>query len=341
MVQNRVTFADAAYVILAEAREPLHYKELARVVLERGLFKSRGKTPEQTLRSQISREVSTKGDESRFINQDQGMIILAPAVMANIDQELVAFVLETSGMDAEEAKARAAEVASGAAAPAAPDAAAPEVEPEPEAAPAAEAAAPAVHDDLTPEDLDDDEDDDEDMDFSGTFASEEKDPVVHDAPPEMGEDDLDDSRADFVLAPPPIEDDTEQDFLSVAAEVGDEMHSREYEASMDELAPIVVPPHEGGAAEIARLPQGGRSVLIVKIVRRQGAAQIQLVEELESLVSGVVSRLLLTLPGEDLEEFLDALTLTKKVMEQSFRGGEEEGAPTGASSEAPREAPLS
>lgn len=102
------------------------------------------------------------------------------------------------------------------------------------------------------------------------------------------------------------------------------MKSNEYHASMDELAPIVVPPHEGGAAEIARLPMGGRSVLIIKIVRRHGRPQIQLVEELESLISGVVGRLLLTLPGEDLSDMLEAMLICRKVISESFIGGEDE-----------------
>jgi hypothetical protein len=118
------------------------------------------------------------------------------------------------------------------------------------------------------------------------------------------------------------EDDSEQDFLSVGPDLGD-MTSSEYDASMVELAPIVVPPYEGGAAEIARIPLGGRTVLIVKVVRRGGQPQIQLVEELESLVAGAVGRLLLTLPGEDVEDLLGAMIQVKRVIHESFRPDEE------------------
>lgn len=390
VVQNRVTFGDAAYVVLVERGEPTHYKELAREVLDRGLFKSRGKTPEQTLRSQIAREVNTKGDESRWVNLEQGIIDLSERHKAAIDQELIAHVLKNSGVDEAEAVATAAALASGAAAPsaeaatgaeapasdpapaadvesdAAPAEAAP-AEPAPakvEAAPsepapakaegaaseAAESAAaepaaveaddgddddpdlsaagrgfiPIQLDDVERADSDDDEDDE---DEDGTFATAERDPVVHEAPSELAEGDDD---AEVSVRQDEVEEDSEQDFLSTGEL--DDMTSLEYETSMEELAPIVVPPHEGGAAEIARIPLGYRTGLIVKVVRRDDKPQLQLVEELESLVSGVVGRLLLTLPGDEVEDLTDALLTAQKVIDASFTAREEMPAPPRESS---------
>lgn len=399
MVTNRHTFADAAFVFLRECKEELHYKELARRVLEARYFVSRGKTPGQTLRSQISREIKQAGEDARFVNHDGGIIAISDRGRDADARELEEFVREFSTRPEKKAPAKkaakkgakkpakktakkaaaakdaapkdppeseaggdvaapgdAAPVddamnAEGAGAPAAVEvsaeapAAAP---PAPHGAPVAEAgprgssasatapvppaaAAPEpageageaggrgaafIPVDLGEPDFDDDEDDVGD----GTFASSERDVALLDDDPD--DDDADTAATRTGTAKVSLDEDSEQDFLSVGRDLR-EMKSTEYNASMDELAPIVVPPHEGGAAEIARLPMGGRSVLILKVVRRQGRPQVQLVEELESLISGVVGRMLLTLPGEDLPDLLEALMTTKKVIAQSFVPGEE------------------
>jgi len=47
-----MSFLDATYEILKEAGELLHYREIARRALERGLIRTKGRTPETTLRAQ-------------------------------------------------------------------------------------------------------------------------------------------------------------------------------------------------------------------------------------------------------------------------------------------------
>lgn len=325
MAPKTHTFADAAYAYLLENPGSVHYKDLTRLVLEKGYFFSRGKTPEQTLRSQLSREIAQKGDEARFVNEAQGVISLSPFGSEKPDAALLEQV-RAFAAELEQAAAGAAEVV----APVAEEApdltleAAPEEAPEAPSSAAVAVAAPEPSPAFVPLELEEVEDGEDEEFFADTFATEERDPVVHAAPDE--DDELDESSSELSLAPARLEEDSDQDFLSVGTGIG-EMTSHEYEASMDELAPIVVPPHEGGAAEIARLPLGGRSVLIVKVVRRQGQPQIQLVEELESLISGVVGRLLLTLPGEDLELLLATLDQTRKVIDASFVAGSHEGSP--------------
>jgi hypothetical protein len=352
LVQNRHTFADSAYVTLVVAGEDLHYKDLAEKILEGGFFVSKGKTPAQTLRSQISREITTRGETARFVNRDHGMISLSEFARENPDEPLVEAVKAFSVVQltklakrAKKAAAKAPEpvkVAEPVKAPEVIPESAPakaaevevEVAPEEEAPPVVEAvaqetpaetpveAAPEVPiepsqapepDTFIPVDLDDGSFEDEFF-TDGTFATAEHEVFL-----------LEESEDEGEAVPTPshfIEDDSEQDFLSVGPDLG-EMTSSEYDASMEELAPIVVPPYEGGAAEIARLPLGGRTVLIVKVVRRNGQPQIQLVEELESLVSGAVGRLLLTLPGEDVNDLLGALLQVRKVISESFLGDQE------------------
>ncbi len=342
MVQSRVTFADAAYVVLVETGHEIHYKELAQRVLEAGLFTSKGKTPEQTLRSQIAREVKDKGDESRFLTRDAGKIELAPAHRERPDRELILTVLSAAGVAPADAEIRADTLVAGsravqepgstseaalveesAASPSGPEATDGPVAPaeagpeateeggEPESF--ASDAGPADHDE-GPGDAEGSHGDD----VERTFATPEQDVVVYDAPDDFEREGSFDE-AEVVVPVHHLEkdEDSDQDFLSLGS-IRDGMESSQYDATMEELAPIVVPPHEGGAAEIARIPLGGRTVLIVKVVRRQDLPFIQLVEELESLVSGVVGRILLTLPGEDLADLVDALQTCGKVIEQSF-----------------------
>jgi hypothetical protein len=52
-----MSFLDAAYEILKEAGEPLHYREIARRALERGLIRTKGRTPEATLRTQLGTSI--------------------------------------------------------------------------------------------------------------------------------------------------------------------------------------------------------------------------------------------------------------------------------------------
>ncbi len=401
MVQNRHTFADAAYVHLLEKGESMHYKDLARAVLDASYFVSRGKTPEQTLRSQISREIRQQVEEARFVNEDAGVISLSEKGKNEPDKELQEFVHGfAERQKAKGTKAKPAKTASKAAAKSAsktasksssktaskkaakstdstklkpaealakvlakvaakPDRAtkvskekaakaspakAPSEAKSPEATPAVPATSPeapaqeappkmapaspdkqsaraeedrskkaAAAPAFIPVDLGEVRyDDEEDTEGDGTFATAQQEILVHDDP-EDGEV----GNAGVSKITTRLEEDTEQDFLSVGPDLRD-MTSTVYNASMDELAPIVVPPHEGGAAEIARLPMGGRSVLIIKVVRRKGVAQIQLVEELESLISGVVGRLLLTMPGKDLPDLIEGLQTTQKVIEGSF-----------------------
>jgi hypothetical protein len=53
---NRTTYLDAAWMLLEESGGPLHYKDLTRLALERGLIEPKGLDPEATMRGQIYKE---------------------------------------------------------------------------------------------------------------------------------------------------------------------------------------------------------------------------------------------------------------------------------------------
>jgi hypothetical protein len=62
MTERRLSFLDAAILILRETGRPMTAKELALAALERGLIKSGGKTPDATLAAQLYVRVREQPD---------------------------------------------------------------------------------------------------------------------------------------------------------------------------------------------------------------------------------------------------------------------------------------
>lgn len=67
-----ITGLDAAATVLRDAGKPLDVKTMVARMLERGLWKTAGKTPAATIYSAIIREISGKGSNSRFQKSDRG-----------------------------------------------------------------------------------------------------------------------------------------------------------------------------------------------------------------------------------------------------------------------------
>ncbi len=67
------SFKEAARIVLSEADEPLHYREIARRIVERGLVETSGRTPEATVNAQLSSDISAKGEESLFVRTAPGV----------------------------------------------------------------------------------------------------------------------------------------------------------------------------------------------------------------------------------------------------------------------------
>jgi len=63
--------------VLAEASEALNTKEMVERMLAKGLWKTNGKTPAATIYAAIVREISAKGDASRFVKIERGTFALA------------------------------------------------------------------------------------------------------------------------------------------------------------------------------------------------------------------------------------------------------------------------
>ena len=68
-------FKNAAIEVLKDAKKPLHYKEITRLALEKGLLETNGKTPEASMNAQLTMDIKNKGKASDFIK-------VAPATFA-------------------------------------------------------------------------------------------------------------------------------------------------------------------------------------------------------------------------------------------------------------------
>ena len=77
---KRPSGLDAAAQVLAKAKEPLNCKEMVERMLAEGLWRTGGKTPAATIYSAILREISGKGEASRFVKAERGKFTLAKGV---------------------------------------------------------------------------------------------------------------------------------------------------------------------------------------------------------------------------------------------------------------------
>jgi restriction system protein len=62
--------------LLTEMGTPLHYLEITRLILERGLWKTAGKTPEATVNALLAVDIKKHGSNSRFQRTGEGMFAL-------------------------------------------------------------------------------------------------------------------------------------------------------------------------------------------------------------------------------------------------------------------------
>ena len=74
---KRPSGLDAAAQVLAEAKQPLTSGEMVQRMLDKGLWKTSGKTPAATIYAAIIREIAKKGDASRFRKTERGKFELA------------------------------------------------------------------------------------------------------------------------------------------------------------------------------------------------------------------------------------------------------------------------
>ena len=75
--EAKLSALDAATAVLAKADGPMSSKELVEQMLADGLWQTGGKTPANTLYAAMLREISKKGDDSRFRKVGRGRFALA------------------------------------------------------------------------------------------------------------------------------------------------------------------------------------------------------------------------------------------------------------------------
>jgi hypothetical protein len=71
-------FKNAAVNVLSEAGKPLHYKEITRLALEKGILETEGATPDASMNSQIIMDIKRKGSSSNFIKVSPSTYALNP-----------------------------------------------------------------------------------------------------------------------------------------------------------------------------------------------------------------------------------------------------------------------
>lgn len=89
-----MTVLDAVFTILKEAKEPLHYIDITKRVLDQKLWKPEGKTPEHTVNAQLVVDINKKGTQSKFRRYGPGIYGLADAgrtVPATVAKETLSF----------------------------------------------------------------------------------------------------------------------------------------------------------------------------------------------------------------------------------------------------------
>lgn len=80
---KRMSALDAAHRVLTESSEPLNAQQMIQQMSEKGYWTSPGgKTPHATLYSAILRELTTKGDNSRFVKTERGRFAAAASAVA-------------------------------------------------------------------------------------------------------------------------------------------------------------------------------------------------------------------------------------------------------------------
>ena len=81
-----MNFLDAAYVILQQAKEPLHYIEITNRARSKGLLTTKGQTPEASMGSRLY--VDTKRPDSRFRRVSRNVFALVEAPSSEISQRI-------------------------------------------------------------------------------------------------------------------------------------------------------------------------------------------------------------------------------------------------------------
>jgi len=67
MITDTESFKSAAIKILKQTGKPLHSREITRIGLEQGMFKSAGKTPHATMNAHLLEDINNNQRQSKFV----------------------------------------------------------------------------------------------------------------------------------------------------------------------------------------------------------------------------------------------------------------------------------
>jgi hypothetical protein len=71
-------FKSAALQILKENSGPMHAMEITNAAIAAGILTTKGATPHQTMKSQLSTDIKLKGEESMFVKMGKAKFGLNP-----------------------------------------------------------------------------------------------------------------------------------------------------------------------------------------------------------------------------------------------------------------------
>lgn len=71
-------FRISALKILTHNKRPLHYKEITRLALEKGILVTNGATPERSMNAQIIMDIKNRGERSDFIKTSPSTYMINP-----------------------------------------------------------------------------------------------------------------------------------------------------------------------------------------------------------------------------------------------------------------------
>ena len=74
--EKKVSGLDAAFQVLSHTGEPMRCGDMVEKMINTGLWQTNGKTPAATIYSAILREITTKGEKSRFKKTDRGLFTI-------------------------------------------------------------------------------------------------------------------------------------------------------------------------------------------------------------------------------------------------------------------------
>src|SRR3954471_19820694 len=92
-----MTFTEAALEVLRSAGEPLHYKRITELAIERNLLSHVGKTPEVTMSSRLAMLVKKDRGQSPIIKVKPGVFAIRESAL----QDFAAAVAAAAALEAE------------------------------------------------------------------------------------------------------------------------------------------------------------------------------------------------------------------------------------------------